>query len=1113
MRLKRLRQALFVVLIALPGFLCAQSGVDLDRPQDRQAVALAQSGRLQDAAELLGRMLIDDRARLGWTHPNTLQTTENLANVLDMLGSPARALPFHRVVLQTSLELRGEEDETTLRAMSNLGQTLDVLGQFPEAIDLLERALAGTRKAAGPNAPVTLSRMNNLAVAYGRSGQTARALGIQRELVATGKRTLGADSGEVLQWSISLARLLDIGGFHGEAETMHHFIIATLTRLQGPVSRDVLRAKQNYAGALMDQSRLQEAEPLLRAVLDGNETLLGPGHGATMTSRLLLGNLLSSLGRGDETLALRTRDLEVLSSMVGPNHPYTLRAMGTYAMALSDVGRTGQARSVMERRLQLSLQRLGPKAEDTLIATNDLALSFRDSGELHAALPLMRSAHEGFITTMGPTAPRTLSAAINLAAVYDDAGQRQAGMDLLEDSLRAIRSTPGTPPELALRLQANLASMLHDTGRPDRAVALLSEVIKQAQIMYGGQSTRVAELKTSLAGSLLADGKARTALLVARAAYAIQRGRLQLAGGLAPERQRLALETATRAAWILVNAAWHVSLDASPGEQYALRGEAFEAAQVIGHGPAAFAVARASGQIAAQRAGLKPLLQAWEDSNRALRQFEEMINLGVAKGDLPNAETFERRQAMSQRAQDATTKLRRAFPDYFALINPASIPLDRLAAGKSPLIAEDQALILFLPGAGNVATQGQVTSAGFVWAITREGSHWAQLPSDAQSLSRDIAALRRDLDPQQEGESLRAPLSPGEAPSELIPHRFDVAGSHEIFSALFGDPGIARLINQKQRWVIAPQGPLLSLPFGALVTSQAASPELAQLQRLGDINWLGAERGLSILPSLQMLERNELSPAAPAPRPVKAQNYIGFGDPVFSGQPAQLRAGNASFGQSLEHRISGVRRLPRLPGTRKEVLTVAAQLQADDGSVFLANEANEQRLLSLNASGRLGQAKVLHFATHGLIANDIQGLSEPALALTPPAVTTGRAWDDGLLTAGETAQLSLDADWVILSACNTAAGNAPGADGLSGLARAFLYAGARGMLVTHWAVQDDIAARLTIDVVSATDRGKPRSIALRDAVRALIADEEPGAVSRRAHPALWAAFQIVGADQ
>ena len=104
---------------------------------------------------------------------------------------------------------------------------------------------------------------------------------------------------------------------------------------------------------------------------------------------------------------------------------------------------------------------------------------------------------------------------------------------------------------------------------------------------------------------------------------------------------------------------------------------------------------------------------------------------------------------------------------------------------------------------------------------------------------------------------------------------------------------------------------------------------------------------------------------------------------------------------------------------------------------------------ALSEQGALANYRVLHFATHGALSGEISGGAEPGLILNPPQTPTER--DDGYLSASEIAGLKLDADWVILSACNTAAGNAENAEALSGLARSFLYAGARTLLVSHWA--------------------------------------------------------------
>jgi CHAT domain-containing protein len=158
----------------------------------------------------------------------------------------------------------------------------------------------------------------------------------------------------------------------------------------------------------------------------------------------------------------------------------------------------------------------------------------------------------------------------------------------------------------------------------------------------------------------------------------------------------------------------------------------------------------------------------------------------------------------------------------------------------------------------------------------------------------------------------------------------------------------------------------------------------------------------------------------------------------------------------------------------------------------------------------------VHFATHGLVAAETESftksLAEPALLLTPPGVASEE--DDGLLTASEVAQLDLNAEWVILSACNTAgAGDTVGAEALSGLARAFFYAGARALLVSHWYVDSDGAVKLTTRAITEL-QGDPnigRAEALRRAMLALMADTSraPDWIPA-AHPAVWAPFVVVG---
>jgi CHAT domain-containing protein len=163
----------------------------------------------------------------------------------------------------------------------------------------------------------------------------------------------------------------------------------------------------------------------------------------------------------------------------------------------------------------------------------------------------------------------------------------------------------------------------------------------------------------------------------------------------------------------------------------------------------------------------------------------------------------------------------------------------------------------------------------------------------------------------------------------------------------------------------------------------------------------------------------------------------------------------------------------------------------------------------------LSRFRIVAFATHGLIPGDLEGLTQPALALTAPEVAGVSG--DGLLTVEKVLPLKLDADWVVLSACNTAAGAGAGAEAFSGLGRAFFYAGTRALLVTNWSVHSASARELISELFrrQSADRALPRAEALRQAMMSML--EGPGFVNASgktlftyAHPFFWAPYSIIG---
>jgi len=203
--------------------------------------------------------------------------------------------------------------------------------------------------------------------------------------------------------------------------------------------------------------------------------------------------------------------------------------------------------------------------------------------------------------------------------------------------------------------------------------------------------------------------------------------------------------------------------------------------------------------------------------------------------------------------------------------------------------------------------------------------------------------------------------------------------------------------------------------------------------------------------------------------------------------------------------------LTALPDTREEITAIATAMAADlKRDTFFGAQANRQNVLASD----LKQRRIVAFATHGLVAGDLPGLDQPALALSP---APGKTISEGLLKLEDILKLSLDADLVVLSACNTAAADGTGAEAVSGLGRGFFYAGARSVLATHWPVETVSARELVTHLFEryAKDPQLTRAQALRRAMLDLIdtdvaTDGQGRAVMAYAHPAFWAPYALYG---
>jgi len=482
------------------------------------------------------------------------------------------------------------------------------------------------------------------------------------------------------------------------------------------------------------------------------------------------------------------------------------------------------------------------------------------------------------------------------------------------------------------------------------------------------------------------------------------------------------------------------------------------------------------------------------------------------------------------------------FPRYFELIKPRGIGISEV----QKLLGPAEALI-FTSDTPDMLGTPQET---FVIVITQTEFRWARSTLGTEALKGEVTALRCGLDEEEWAEVTQQRrcgnlLGTSDLPGDTEPLPFHLGRAHNLYKALLGP--FEKLIADK-RLLIVPSGPLTSLPFNVLVTAEPRHSRPTTYEQFSDVAWLGTRNALVTLPAVSSLAslRSQLAdqPRAPA-------QYAGYGNPLLTGDerhcrrpmeapsicpsaevgqvaPAQpsprRRSGRRSGGANINQvyatgrRSAGsldqVRALCPLPDTEYEISCVANHFPAADRllPLRLREKATERDIKALSRSGELSRYRILHFATHGLLAGDVKQITdrdaEPALVLTPPKMPDGPD-DDGLLMASEVAALKLNADWVVLSACNTAAGEKIGTEALSGLARSFFYAGARSLLVSHWPVYSDAAVRLATHAFAELNREAKtgRAEAMRRAMAALMRDRSS---STNAHPAVWAPFVVVG---
>lgn len=803
-----------------------------------------------------------------------------------------------------------------------------------------------------------------------------------------------------------------------------------------------------------------------------------------------------------EAVALLDRQIELypVAASQGPIPPFSAFVRGAGLMETGQLvpiliaqGKYAEAEESGRNALKRLLGFFGKYSPESGSGLMSLAATVFEQGRFEEASTLARAAVDIYERIgAAPASSTALFARRMMAASLVEEG-KYAEADAV---FKHVHEAQMSDPEMVERLRTGSVAWVYAQARLGRTAEAVEQARKLYETLYkhyGETFYQVSESRGFLALALAADRRYDEAMREFRAALPA----LVAAANEQTSEEGLGLGKTNRLRRILeayIALLGHFAAKGRSVEGIDPVAEAFWIADLARGSSVQRALVAASARAAIHDPELAKLAREEQDSAHRMssltRILVELLGRPPEKS-LPTVIAAMRKdiEDLGVRRLVLKKEIERRFPDYANLINPKPIALD---AARSTLKPGETLIVLY-----------GIEEQTFVWAVPPDGS--ARFHATAlgrAELDRLVATLRKALDI-------------ADTSIEGFP-RFDVSAAHKLYTELLAP--LEQTWMKARSLLIVPHGSLGQLPFSLLVT---AASEVAgggvPFEGNRSVAWLLRRVALTQLPSVNTLASLRSVKRVKLP----SKPFIGFGDPVFG--PQQLAGASTVAKRALGLRSapfaqatrlsSQLAQLAPLPDTSDELQGIAREVGASPAEdLFLGLRASEHNVKTSDLSDR----RIVAFATHGLVPGDLDGLTQPALALSNPQMT-GEKDADGLLAMDEILGLKLNADWVVLSACNTAAAAGAGGEAISGLGRAFFYAGARALLVSNWPVETISAKLLVTDVFrrQAADPKLSRAEALRQAMLNLMdnetsKDKDGKPLYSYAHPMFWAPFTLVG---
>jgi CHAT domain-containing protein/Flp pilus assembly protein TadD len=967
---------------------------------------------------------------------------------LYQVGRYGEAEPLYQEALTIFRQQLGNSHPDVATSLNNLALLYEAQGRYGEAEPLYQESLTIYREHWGDRHPDIATSLNNLAALYRMQGRYGEAEPLYQEALAIRREQLGDRHSNTATSLNNLAGLYRVQRRYGEAEPLYQEALAIFREQLGDRHPDIATSLNNLAALYEVQGRYGEAEPLYQEALAIRREQLGDRHPNVATSLNNLAALYEVQGRYEEAEPLYQESLTIYREHWGDRHPNVATSLNNLALLYQLQGRYGETEPLYQESLDIWREQLGDRHPNTATSLNNLAALYRAQGRYGEAELLDQEALTIRREALGDRHPAVATSLNNLAALYEVQGRYEEAEPLYQESLAIWREQLGDHhPDVAKSLN-NLAT-LYWTQR-DMSTALT----------WFQQGLAVEETNLSLNLAIGSDDRKRAYIAtLSGTTNGIFSLHLQNANAN-PAAARLALTTVLRRKGRV--------LDAVTDSQQRLR------------------------------QNLNPDLAPLLDEYAAVQTQLATQFYGGLGGQDPEAYRA-RIDDLRQEANRLENELSRRSAEFRVETTPVEIEAIQALMPTDAALVELVQYHPFNLAASQSDRWGEPRYAAYILHPSGD-LQWADL-GDAATIDAAASAF----------------LSAARNPNSGDRARTTARALDELVMA-----PIRPLLGEATHLLLSPDSQLNLVPFAALVDEQN--------------RYLVETYTLTHLTTGRDLLRLQNSAPSRQPPVILANPNYDTADPsgaqlvATSTSPRPQVEGSGVRGDQRSTDIANLRFGP-LPGTEREVQAIAPLLP---DTVLILTEAAATE----NALKQVQGPSILHIATHGFFLEDVEFVppghprgeielvsaasgSLPTASNRPtstenPLLRSGLALagfnsrasggEDGVLTALEAAGLDLRGTrLVVLSACETGVGAVTNGEGVYGLRRAFVMAGAESQLMSLWKVDDEGTADLMAQYYDRLLAGAGRSEALRQVQLAFLQTS-----GGQQHPYYWASFLFSG---